>query len=561
MLNYYLFNNHIIADPTSSANSDRLEAEAPHRSVDMSFGSEISNTTFDLALKQAENVLDESSASENWPTPGQRQSIPREPSQESLHQTPSQKQQEEINDSYSQAVQLTDMLKHKALNSQAPNGQDMIPTYGRSVPGASMLNIYVRILLTIPGELVSKNVTNPYVIQTFKLAIPNTFARPWFQDLGFITSLVSQARKLLEQTFPFPHFKAFQIMYKVECDSIFYNYVSQGVCIVHRIDMKVLQDMDPTFRTENFALMTPAPISYNTRTAQDFDALYEISFLCYGVQQAPVRTLPPNQNELLFLTELNALVTTKLDALGSISKVLQLYHDYRNTVLRNVHRSSTTEPVFSKPTEPQRFQGQIVTPINNIVIEQIPPQQTQEFTPVQPEQQQQQQQQQFQPETQQSQSQPDQSPSQEPQHQQPPPAPTTFVQRPPMQVYIPPILRQQEHRTCPEVPYHKMRQTAPVNTNADILIRPSLPATVLSIHQQQQQMYGHRPMVPMPCPQIRPTAPPPGMPRLPQHQQQLLRHPHKQLTHQQPPCRPQKHPRVQILDARTPWNNCHLQPQ
>ena len=555
MLIYYLFNNTIIADPTNSATSDSLASAAPNRSQDMSFGSEISNTTFDLALKQAENVLNESSSSEHWPTPGQRHSIPRE---EPMQQTPPQQQQEEINDSYSQAVQLTDMLKHKALNSQAPNGQDMIPTYGRSVPGASMLNIYVRILLTIPGELVSKNVTNPYVIQTFKLAIPNTFARPWFQDLGFITSLVSQARKLLEQTFPFPHFKAFQIMYKVDCDSIFYNYVSQGVCIVHRIDMKVLQDMDPTFRTENFAMMTPAPISYNTRTAQDFDALYEISFLCYGVQQAPVRTLPPNQNELLFLTELNALVTTKLDALGSISKVLQLYHDYRNTVLRNVHRSSTTDPVFSKPTEPQRFQGQIVTPINNIVIEQTPLQpQTQEFTPVQPEQQQQQQ---FNSEQQQSQSQPDHSQTQEPHHFPPPPAATSFVPRQPMQVYIPPILRHQEHRTCPEAQVQRLRQNTPINTNVDILIRPSLPATPLSIHQQQQQQYGHRPMLPMQCSQLRPTAPPPGMPRLQQHQQ-LLRHPLRQPNARQSPSRPQKHPRVQILDARTPWNNCHLQPQ
>ena len=472
----------------------------------MSFGSDISSNTLNIALAQSE-AINVSDSQEGLQTPGQRPNTPPCLStQSSTDASILDRTQENAC-----AVEMVDRYRHQVLNTNG--AMDSIPTFGKIVEGADMLNIYVRLLILQPGELLSKSVTNPYVVNSFILVVPNNFDRIWFKDVGFLTSLLQQSKTIVHRTFPFPHLSEFKIDFTLQPDSVLYSYPSSGFCLPHRINVKQLEDMDPDMRIEYMAQSSPPPIPYITMTGVTFHALYDIAFLCYGIQQKPSRTLPPNQNELLFLTELNILITTKLDAVATISKVLKLYHDYRNTMLRSHHRLPSSQPIFSKPTEPPRHQDTQPQPLQVHTI--------QPFEPTAPLQE-------------------------------------TIQQLPPGTPYIPPHLRTNRHRPSTEVQHN---QTLPPNSflklplfqtndvqqqvhHQPIMVHQQNQPPIM-IHQQQMQM---APMVRMP-PAQQPMPPymhrTPSQPRPPR----MLRLPNIRPG----TTKAQKHPRVQIIDGTIPW--------
>ena len=489
----------------------------------MSFGSNISDNTLNNAAAQSE-AIDVSDSQDGLQTPGQRPITPRELTTQSSTDSSIPDHSYE----YSRAKELNEKNRHHILNT---NGvMDSIPTFGKYVPDAEMICVYARIMVLQPGELLSKSVTNPYIVNSFILSVPNNFDRLWCKDIGFITSLINQAKVIVHRSFPFPHFDAFNVHYTLVPDGILYTYPSSGHCLSHRINIKELEDMDPDFRVEHVHQNTPPPQPYITITGVAFNACYDIVFLCYGIQQKPARTLPPNQNELLFLTELNILITTKLDAVATISKVLKLYHDYRNTVLRSHHRLPSSQPVFSKPTEPPRFQNTPSQPIQVITL--------QPYEQIQP-------------------------------------LMETVKQLPPGTPYIPPHLRVTQHRPCPETehvpmlpnnPVVRLPQYQPANEQQQI----QAPQPLILNQQQQQQQQQQQPIMvhqqqqqPIMLHQERMQMA--HMIRLPPMQQPIPAYMHRMPNlHRQPrplrqpntrPSAPkiQKHPRVQILDGTIPW--------
>ena len=246
--------------------------------------------------------------------------------------------------SYVDGHEMTDGLRTRTVNTDPNEPQNFIPTYGRVIPNTPIINVFVRITISIPGEAITKPMTNPHTVTSYKFAIPNTFQTAWYEDTRFITAMVQSAQVALDSSFPFANFRMLNLLYKLEPVSIFYNFARENVHYFHRINLQHLLSLDSELRREHIHLTTPKPSTYKTTMGTIFEACYDIIFLCSDVRHRPLKDQPPNRNEQLLLDGINLLASEKTEAIPTIARVLTLYNDYR----LNAHKKPNPIP---KPNE------------------------------------------------------------------------------------------------------------------------------------------------------------------------------------------------------------------
>lgn len=324
---------------------------AANVSGDGSFGSSVSDNTLLRALHNSQPNEGSQTSSSVYIEPGQRQS-PVQPadrtssSEESeqaaiLQQMPPDPNASTAN--YQDNVELTEYYRMRSLNCE-PNNE--IPQMGRPAVGTQVVNAFVRVSILLPGEPTTKTLANPRLVQSFKMTVPNNYNKPWYKATAFITTLLNSAQTLLEAQFPFPLLTANHFTYKLDAEAIYYSFIRNQMHEYHRMNLVALKVMDPILREEHMDQETPMPMMYNTIGGRIYDACYDISYIVCHVKPKELRNQPPNINEMIFLDELNKLVTQKVDAIGTIARLLTLYHDYRTTLLN---------PPIVKPTTRVKF--------------------------------------------------------------------------------------------------------------------------------------------------------------------------------------------------------------
>lgn len=248
--------------------------------------------------------------------------------------------------------ELNEVYKLRAINN-APHLADTIPQFGK--PGlTNTINIFARCSLILPGEPTTKALTNPRIIQTFRMSVPNIYTTPWFKNTGYLQTLLNTALQNVESQFPFPTLQANNFNYNVAPESIYYTYIHEGAYLFYRANVIALKLMDPVIREEHLEQAIPCPIPYQSVGGKVYDASYDISFLVCNVKPKALRDAPPNQNEFIFLQELNNLAIQKVDAVGSIARLLTIYHDYRTATL-NSQPVQPREKVKFKPLTPDQL--------------------------------------------------------------------------------------------------------------------------------------------------------------------------------------------------------------
>jgi hypothetical protein len=82
---------------------------------------------------------------------------------------------EGINDEQSNQIDATevhDSLRYRQLHIKSDNPEH-VPLYGTSNIKGQPLQIFARILITQPGDPITKTLTNPHVATSFRLQLPN----------------------------------------------------------------------------------------------------------------------------------------------------------------------------------------------------------------------------------------------------------------------------------------------------------------------------------------------------------------------------------------------------
>lgn len=280
---------------------------------------------------------------------------------------------------YVAVTDMADQTKFVQLNSHRL-GTEYVPSYGKEYIEGPALNIYARILIAQPGDPLTKTLTNPHIAESFRLHIPNQFASPFFRDRQFITHLLNTAKSILEKSFPFPFFEKANLKYILEADSIFFSYKTGQQYFFHRMNIAQLRAMDSELRDEWLANNTPQPSPFICTNGTIFDANYDIVILVHNVRPRQIQNTQ-NHNEALLLMHINELITEKIDAIGTIAKVLSIYHDYRLSMLKaparvpqaNKERLPPSNPSTSHTAQPKVPTAPLQTVVITPDIRPIPP--------------------------------------------------------------------------------------------------------------------------------------------------------------------------------------------
>lgn len=266
---------------------------------------------------------------------------------------------------------MADQTRFVQLNSHRL-GTEYVPSYGREHIEGPALNIYSRILIAQPGDPLTKTLTNPHVAESFRLHIPNQFSSPFFRDRQFITHLLNTAKSILEKSFPFPFFEKANLKYILEADSIFFSYKTGQHYFLHRMNIAQLRAMDSELRDEWLANNTPQPSPFICTNGTIFDANYDIVILVHNVRLRQIQNTQTH-NEALLLMGINQLITEKIDAIGTIAKVLSIYHDYRLSMLKapaRVPEANKEHLPASHPSSNHTAQPKVPTaPLQTVVIQ------------------------------------------------------------------------------------------------------------------------------------------------------------------------------------------------
>ncbi len=236
---------------------------------------------------------------------------------------------------YQNDVFMNNALRDKVVSSgQHPSD---IPSLGKVNPNNSNIYVYARCVLTVPGELTTKTVTNPHVIRAFKFSVPDIYdqqGQQWYWSPQYIQALVNSGQTVMETCFPFTAFQHLGVQYTIEPQNIFFNYTGQDEYLFHRINLVHIKSLDPTLRMEHLRQSVPLPVQYRTPTGTIYHACFDITYSVTNVTPKHTRDLPGNQNEAIFMDNVNHLATTRTESLTTLSKLLQIYNDYRVNVFR-----------------------------------------------------------------------------------------------------------------------------------------------------------------------------------------------------------------------------------
>lgn len=254
---------------------------------------------------------------------------------------------------YTSATDHTDQTRFNQINSHQL-GSDFVPAYGKDKIEGPALNIYARIMIALPGDPITKALTNPLVCQSFRLHIPNNFAVPFFKDRQFLTHLINTAKAILEVSFPFPFFDLAHLKYILEADSIFFTYKMANQYFFHRINVTQLRAMDPAMRDEWLDHNTPQPTQFICSNGSVFDANYDIVILAHNIKPKQLHNAQ-SHNEGLLLMGINHLITERIDAVGTVAKVLSLYHDYRLSIMKAPARFPRDNQEHLPPPHPSEY--------------------------------------------------------------------------------------------------------------------------------------------------------------------------------------------------------------
>jgi len=295
---------------------------------------------------------------------------------------------------YRDATIISDVLRRRAMNFQVNDSSDAIPQYGQYIQNTNMIQIFVRCIISTEQDPVTRPITNPRTITCYKLAIPNNFQDPWFKDFNFLHILNQRTMATIEQNFPCTLFDEFNVNYKLTPESIFYNYQSAGHTIMFRLNIPYLYHMEPEHRREHLIYMAPEPMKHTTISGITYDASYDVSILIDDLKPRPMRHAPPNNVELTFLEGIHELAKHKSDAIGTVAKLLSLYHAYRNTTKKPItgQPKKTNHNIPPTNATVTKKQAKIENPIPTVTANPyelfpLPPQQDQPQPPQQQQQQ------------------------------------------------------------------------------------------------------------------------------------------------------------------------------
>ncbi len=256
---------------------------------------------------------------------------------------------------YEEQIHMNTTLRDKVTASSL--GLTDLPSLGKVNPHNNNIYVYARVVLTTPGELTTKTITNPHVIKAFKFNVPDIYEDSnlaWYWNPHYIQALVNSGQTVLETAFPFTIFQHLGIKYQIEPQSIFFNYQGDDELLFHRINLIHIKSLDPNLRFEHLKQSVPLPIQYRTPSGLVYHACFDIAYSCANINPKHTRDLPGNQNEAIFMDNINHLATSRTESLVTIAKLLQLYNDYRVNVFRKPQPFfSSTKESFVLPVPPR----------------------------------------------------------------------------------------------------------------------------------------------------------------------------------------------------------------
>lgn len=292
----------------------------------------ISSQPLDPIQESADNVNESASSSSSGYFPS-AQRVPTPP--QHAEQTTAAADHNEQVFTYSESVHMTDYYRFRLLNTNPNNFEtDTVPQFGRPQVGTGIINIFGRCILQVPGQPCTKPLTNPQVIQSFRMSIPNNYPSHWHSDIMFIQTLLNTAQAAMETQFPFPFFEANDFSFRLEGESIYYSFArDSNMYFFHRINIVQLKLMEPVARNDFLKNMTPIPAPYQTAPGRFYDACYDIVFLVSDIRPKQIRSTPMSVNEQLLVQKLNSLINQRIDVIATIARLLTIYHDYRTASL------------------------------------------------------------------------------------------------------------------------------------------------------------------------------------------------------------------------------------
>lgn len=285
------------------------------------------------------NISDGQHSSNQNYQPGEQQSICQNVSSVNAFANHDQ----DMDQTYKDSLLIADMHRRRAMNFLKDNEiEDTVPQYGHTVPDVQMITVYVRCILSLPEDPITRPLTNPRVVHNYKMILPNTFKNPWFKDFQFIHILAQRTITVIENNFPCTLMSANYLEYKLEAESVYFNYQSANQLMVSRLNIPYLYHMEPTVRAEHLQFTTPEPLPYTTISGYHYDACYDISILMSNIQRRKPRSEPANHNQLILIENIDNLAKHRADSILCIYKLLQIYHDYR---------MAEKKPLTGKPTK------------------------------------------------------------------------------------------------------------------------------------------------------------------------------------------------------------------
>jgi hypothetical protein len=342
-------------DVINGGRRQSLAGQTPQRSD--SFGSSASESTLLRAASYADAVIraeqrssDVDSTQESFVVLNETQSSTSASGTQSETDQPSQsvpvdlstekKDVENVADVYKNGIYMNNALRDRSMNVNPNDPANELPSLGKVNPSGKNIYTFVRCIVSEPGELTTKTITNPHVVWTFRFNVTDTYTKPgtpWYQSYAYINALVFTAQTAMENCFPFTTFKAHGLGYHVEPSGVYYNYLHQNEYVFHRINLTHIKSLDDDTRDEHMRQSIPQPVQYRTVFGAVYDTTYDVAFTISNIKPKYTRDTPPNRNEAILLEGINHLATTRAEAVIVIARLLTLYNDYRVNAYRRAH--------------------------------------------------------------------------------------------------------------------------------------------------------------------------------------------------------------------------------
>jgi hypothetical protein len=251
---------------------------------------------------------------------------------------------ETIMDVYKNGIYMNNALRDRSMNVDPNDPANELPSIGKVNPAGKNIYTFVRCIVCEPGELMTKSITNPHVVWTFRFCVTDKYTLPnvpWYQSYKYIEALVTTAQHAMENCFPFTSFKTNGLAYNSEPSGVYYNYLRDNEYVFHRINLAHLKSLDDAARDEHMRLSIPQPVQYRTVFGAIYDTTFDVSFTVSNIRPKFTRDTPPNRNEAILLEGINHLATTRAEAVIVIARLLTLYNDYRVNAFRRAHSYHT----------------------------------------------------------------------------------------------------------------------------------------------------------------------------------------------------------------------------